>query len=193
MKNAIILHGTGCTPDSFWQPSIKAFLEKKGYSVWVPQLPDADTPDLKKWLPMVMDTGEFNQDTILIGHSAGGPLVLSVLENLSTTIHKAILVAGYARQINKPELILQETYDWKKIKDNVRDLIFLNSSNDPWGCDHKEGLYMWNKLGGSLVLLENEGHMGSDSYNQPFTRFKLLEKLLELEYSRSSIDGSDKE
>jgi hypothetical protein len=45
MKNAIILHGTGCTPDSFWQPSIKAFLEKKGYSVWVPQLPDADTID----------------------------------------------------------------------------------------------------------------------------------------------------
>ena len=50
MKNALILHGTSCTPQSFWQPSIKSFLESKGYEVIVPQLPEADTPDLEKWL-----------------------------------------------------------------------------------------------------------------------------------------------
>ena len=39
--NATILHGTGCNPHSFWQPSIKKYLETKGYEVWIPQLPDA--------------------------------------------------------------------------------------------------------------------------------------------------------
>jgi len=57
MKNAIILHGTGCNPNSFWQPSIKKFLEKKGYEVWVPVLPDTDKPDLKKQLPFVLGGG----------------------------------------------------------------------------------------------------------------------------------------
>lgn len=191
MKNAIILHGTSCNPDSFWQPSIKKFLERKGYDVWVPALPDADTPDLKKWLPAVLNNGMFNKNTIIMGHSAGGPLVLSVLENINTQIHKAVLVAGYARRIDKPELILQDKYNWKKIKGNVRDLVFINSDNDPWGCDHKEGIYMWENLGGTLIVREGEGHMGS-SFKQPYTKFPLLEKILEVEYTRSTIDGSDK-
>jgi hypothetical protein len=53
MKNAIILHGTSCNPNSYWIPSIKKFLEELGYEVWVPAFPDTDKPDLKKWLPFV--------------------------------------------------------------------------------------------------------------------------------------------
>ncbi|MBI4080447.1 MAG: alpha/beta hydrolase [Candidatus Levybacteria bacterium] len=195
MKNAIILHGTGCNPNSFWQPSIKKFLESKGYSVWVPQLPDADKPDLKKWLPFVLKDGVFSNETILIGHSAGGPLVLSVLQNINVTVHKAILVAGYARpksEKKESEPILQNDYDWPKIKGNVRDIIFINSDNDPWGCDHKEALYMFEHLGGTLIIREGEGHMGSDSFKQPYTRFPLLEKLLDLKFSRPVIDDSGK-
>ena len=193
MKNAIILHGTSCTPDSFWQPSIKEYLIKKGYKVWVPQLPDADKPDLKKWLPYVLENGTFNQDTILIAHSAGSPLILSILENIHIQIRKAILVAGYIEvKIGEESLVLQKEYNWTKIKQNVKDIIFINSDNDPWGCDDKQGLAMFKKLGGTLIIREGEGHMGSDSFKQPYRRFYLLEKLLDLEYSRQSIDGSDK-
>lgn len=194
MKNAIILHGTGCSPDSFWQPSIKKFLEKLGYEVWVPALPDSDTPDLKKWLPVVIKDGKFTKDTVLIGHSAGTPFILSILENIDVTIHKAILVASYSRMKGDDDnpLILQDSYDWKKIKKNVKDIIFINSSDDPWGCNDKEGLNLFQHLGGTLIIREGEGHMGSNSFNQPYTTFPLLEKLLELKYSRSSIDGSDK-
>lgn len=194
MKNAIILHGTGCNPDSFWQPSIKKFLENLGYEVWVPALPDPETPDLKKWLPVVMKDGKFTEDTVLIGHSAGTPFILSILENIDVTIHKAILVASYSRMKGDDDnpLILQDSYDWKKIKKNVKDIIFINSSDDPWGCNDKEGLNLFQHLGGTLIIREGEGHMGSNSFNQPYTTFPLLEKLLELKYSRSSIDGSDK-
>jgi hypothetical protein len=165
-----------------------------GYSVWVPVLPDTDTPDLKKWLPFVLKDGNFNEDTILIGHSAGSPLILSILENIKLTIHKAILVAGYFQMKNKDDnpLILQKEYDWKKIKKNVKDIIFINSSDDPWGCNDKAGLELFKHLGGTLIIREGEGHMGSDSFKQPYKIFPLLEKLLEVKYTRSSIDGSDK-
>jgi uncharacterized protein len=194
MKNAIILHGTDCRPTSFWLPSIKTFLEEKGYTAWVPTLPDSQTPDLKKWLPYVINDGKFSTDTILIGHSAGSPLILSILEHINVTIHKAILVAGYAKIKNQKDnpLILQKTYDWEKIKKNVKDIIFINSSDDPWGCNEKAGLYMFKHLGGTLIIRDGEGHMGSDSFKQPYKTFPLLEKLLEVKFSRSSIDGSDK-
>ncbi len=135
--------------------------------------------------------GVFDENTILIGHSAGSPLVLSILEKINVVIDRAILVAGYTHTDGNSK-ILQEKYNWEKIKKSVKDLIFINSDNDPWGCDHKQGLEMWGKLGGTIILREGEGHMGSDSFKQPYTKFPLLEKILETKYSRSVIDGSDK-
>ncbi len=76
------------------------------------------------------------------------------------------------------EPILQKKYDWNKIRENVKDIIFINSDNDPWGCDDKEGYYMFKNIGGTLVIRHGEGHMGSDKFNQPYKEFPLLESLL---------------
>jgi len=76
--------------------------------------------------------------------------------------------------------ILQEKYDWEKIRQNVQDIIFINSDNDPWGCDDKEGYHMFKNLGGTLIIRHGEGHMGSDKFNQPYKEFPLLERLLSL-------------
>lgn len=195
MKNAILLHGTSCSPDSFWFPSIRTYLEGLGYEVWAPQLPDADNPTLDNWLPVALQ-GQYTEETIVIGHSAGGPLVLSLLEQIPVTIHKAVLVAGFARKLrgdgDKPQAILQDSYNWQKISSSAKDIIYLNSNDDPWTIDDEEGLYMWRKTGGTLILRSGEGHMGSNSFKQPYTTFPLLEKLLAVPYTRSSIDGSDR-
>lgn len=169
---------------------IASYLAKKGYKVYAPQLPDPDKPDLKKWLPLVLKDGKFNKGTLIIGHSAGGPLILSILENIKVKVDKAILVAGFGRKLRgdkKLQLIQQTNYDWKKIKSHVKDIIFINSSDDPWTIDHNEGLYLFNKLGGTLIVREGEGHMGSDTFKQPYKKFELLEKLIDLKYSRNSI------
>lgn len=180
MKNVVILHGTGETKNSFWFPWLTKELENKGYKVSLPTLPDADNPDLKKWLPVALKE-TYSSETILIGHSAGGPLQLSVLENIGVRIKKAILVAGYARQISKnPQLELQDSYNWKKIKNNIDEIIFINSDNDPWGCDDVEGRYMLDQIGkGKLIIMKGEGHMGSDKFNQPYKEFPFLLKLIE--------------
>lgn len=117
---------------------------------------------------------------------------MSILENINVKINKAILVAGYARTLGKmvdpqlkkleqdAEAILQEKYYWDKIRNNVKDIFFINSDNDPWGCDEQEGYYMFRHLGGTLIIRHGEGHMGSDKFNQPYKQFPLLEKLLSL-------------
>ena len=76
MKNAILLQGAGETQESFWLPYVKKELEKRGYKVWLPQLPGIDNPKLKEILPFILKKGVFNQETIMIGHSAGVPFLL---------------------------------------------------------------------------------------------------------------------
>lgn len=181
MKNAIILQGAGETTESFWLPYVKQELEKQGYEVWLPQLPDNDDPDIKKNLPFALSNGKFTEETVIIGHSAGCPLILSILENINIQIKQAILVAGFSSLLPSKEAankILQESYDWEKIKQHVKDIIFINSVNDPWGCDDKQGRNMFDHMGGTLII-NAEGHMGSDAFDQPYKDFSFLLRLID--------------
>lgn len=88
-------------------------------------------------------------------------------------------MAGFSTLLpDGPTKILQGKYDWEKIKNNCGEYIFINSDNDPWGCDDKQGMEMWKKLGGRLILWHGEGHMGSDSFNQPYKEFPFLVSLV---------------
>ncbi len=181
MPNAIILHGTSCSPESFWYPWLKQELEQAGYAVWLPQLPDTDHPSLETWLPFVLEHGTFTPETVIVSHSAGCPLTLAVLERLQQPIAQAVLVAGYARRKGDqkaPEAILPEQYNWEVIQRNVKELICINSDNDPWGCTDEEGKFITDHVNGKLIVKLGEGHFGSDSYNQPYKQFPLLKELI---------------
>lgn len=179
MKNVIIFHGTAETKESFWFPWLISNLEKQGYSVSFPILPDSDHPDLEKWLPIALSQ-TYTPETIVIGHSAGCPLILSVLERIDIQIQKAILVAGFVDELESfKEPILQASYNWKKIKQSSRDFFFINSTNDPWGCTDRQGRKMFDNLGGTLIV-NNDGHMGSDTFNQPYETFPILLNLVTL-------------
>lgn len=73
--------------------------------------------------------------------------------------------------------VLQASYDWEKIRRNVKEIYFVNSINDPWGCDDKQGRIMFDHLGGTQ-LVRDEGHFGSGTYNQPYPTFELLDRLI---------------
>lgn len=179
MKNASIFHGTGETPNHFWFPWTKTQLEQKGYKVWLPQLPDTNVPDIKKWLPFALKNGTYNQDSVLIGHSAGCPLILSILQKLTSPIKQAVLVAAFFEDLTKigVEPIIQKKYDWKKIKKNCSNITIINSDNDPWGCDDKQGKKLADYLDGKLII-KHDGHFGSETYKQPYKEFPFLLTLL---------------
>lgn len=179
MKNAIILHGTGDKPTNFWFPWLKRELEKRDYAVWLPDLPNAEFPNRKDWIPFLLEGGKFTEETIIIGHSAGAQIILSLLEKLDVKIQQAILVSGYAKALRKEASSEKnvDEYDWEAIKPKCGKFIFINSDNDPWTCDDKQGRIMFDRLGGMQIIL-HEGHMGSTYYNQPYKEFPLLLKLI---------------
>lgn len=181
MKNAMIFHGTGDTNASYWFPWIRKILEAKGCDVWLPQMPNAEKPNLADWLPFAEKNGTFTDETILIGHSAGSQLILSILEKMDVRIKQAFLVSGYAKPLKESadsELIGE--FDWAKMKGKYQQITFINSDNDPWKCDDRQGRIMMDHLGGVLVIPKGEGHMGSTTLNQPYREFPLLVKLLDI-------------
>lgn len=184
MKTAILLHGTGGSDtDYFWFANTKEYLESKSYNVWWPLLPDTDKPELQKNLDFLNENmPELDKESIIIAHSSACPLTLSYLGNSDTKMKQVILVSGFYQSIDDEgfsELMLQKTpYDWQKIKDAANEIIFINSDNDPWGCDDKQARLAAEKLGAKFILAEGQGHMGSGSFNQPYREFTLLKDML---------------
>lgn len=179
MKNAVLLHGLQGNPDNFWFAWLRAQLTGQGLSVAAPQLPEADKPNLAVWTDFALKNLKFDADTIIIGHSAGCPLTLSILEKLAHPVRRTILVAGFIRlkEMKDDDVMLLKSPDWGKIRTNGCEFFFLNSDNDPWGCDHRQGESLRENLGGTLIVRTGEGHFGSKVFNQIYDTFPLLQEL----------------
>lgn len=177
--NVIIFHGTDCTPDMFWYGWLKEQLKKKGHNVEVPHYPNINKESVEQTLKVVLDSYQLNSETVLIGHSAGVPLILSILERINQPVKGVALIAGFSTQLEegRKEPVLQDNYDWVKIKQNVGGCYIFNSVNDPWGCDDKQGRHLFDNLGGTLII-RSDGHFGS-SKDQEYKEFPLLLNIIE--------------
>jgi uncharacterized protein len=176
-RNAIIFHGTGGNPQNCWYPWLGGLLEARGYAVEIPHYPALNRDPIGTFLPTVLANHAFHEGTVLVGHSGGAALLLAILEHIDTRVSQAILVAGYATRPNTgEEPVLQETYDWEKIKVHVRDPYFINSVHDPYGCDAAQGRSMFDRLGGTQIV-RNEGHFGD--VDDPYPTFELLNRVID--------------
>src|SRR3989344_819661 len=178
MKTAFLLHGTGgSSKDYFWFADTKKFLQKLGYEVWWPQLPHTDSPNFQETLEFVEDNMPASDaQTIVIAHSSACPLILSWLQYVKMSIKQAILVAGYYEPMpdGASSLLQKEEFDWTAIKLACKEIIMINSDNDPWGCDDKQARPTAKKLYAQFILASGQGHMGSGAFKQPYRKFTLL-------------------
>lgn len=157
-RRAIIFHGTGGAPAYCWYQWLGQRLTERGYQVEVPHLPGINMEPIETFLPRVLSDFAFDHDTVLVGHSGGAALLLSLLEHLEVRVPLAVLVAGYGTPPNdQEEPVLQAEYDWARIRSNVTDIYFLNSAQDPYGCDDQQGRALFDQLGGTQII-RPEGH-----------------------------------
>ena len=174
-RNVIIFHGTGASPEVCWYPWLARRLAGRGYAVQVPHYPGLNVEPVATFLPKVLAGHAFDEDTVLVGHSGGAALLLAILQHVNATVRQAVLVAGYSTPPNtSDEPVLQADYDWAAIRAHVRDLYFINSVHDPYGCDDIQGRVMFERLGGTQII-RDDGHFGGD---QPYETFELLDRLI---------------
>lgn len=157
-RRAIIFHGTGGSPAYCWYGWLGQRLTGRGYQVEIPHLPGINVEPIDTFLPTVLAGRTFDDETVLVGHSGGAALLLALLQQLEVRVPMAVLVAGYSTPPNEqPEPVLQAEYDWARIRAHVGDLYFLNSVQDPYGCDDRQGRALFDRLGGTQIV-RPEGH-----------------------------------
>ena len=183
MSNAILLHGTGGSDtDYFWFSDTKNYLESLGYTVWWPLLPNTDKPKLEETRSYIkQNLPALDESSIIIGHSSACPVILDLLQRDDLKVDKVILVGGFYEEIDKEgasALMLPNNFDWKQLKTKAKEYIFINSDNDPWGCNDIQARKASLKLSATLVVPTGLGHMGSISFNQPMKEFWLLKRLI---------------
>jgi predicted alpha/beta hydrolase family esterase len=162
-RRAIIFHGTTAQPGWIWYPWLAGRLRARGYDVETPHHPGTNVEPIATFLPTVLAAHKFDEDTVLVGHSGGAAMLLALLEHLDVTVAQAVLVAGYSTQPNDShEPVLQDSYDWESIRSHARELMFLNSVTDEFGCDADQGRAMFDRLGGTLVV-RDDGHFTADT------------------------------
>ncbi len=186
-----IVHGWGGYPEEGWFPWLKQELEKVGCDIFVPQLPEPQTPDKEKWISALANSvGMPDERTFFIGHSLGCQTIARYVETLSpaTRIGGAIFVAGFFQRLtgleNEAESQriadnwINAPVDFKKIYSLLPKSIAIFSDNDPWvPLDNVNDFE--HKIHSEIIIEHNKGHF-SGSRDGAFTLPLVLEKMIGL-------------
>lgn len=167
-KRAIIVHGWDGYPEEGWFPWLKRELEKQGFIVTVPQMPNAGTPRIEAWVSHLAEVvGKPDEDTYFVGHSIGCQTILRYLEAIDVKIGGVVLVAGFLdvltnlegeeeRAIVKPWL--ETPIDFEKVKQATDNFVAIFSDNDPFVPLEENKKMFEEKLGAQVFVENSKGH-----------------------------------
>lgn len=183
VKKAIILHGTLGNSRGNWFQWLKLKLEDSGMEVWAPDLPKPDSPSLVEWSDFVIDNSPFSidEDTALIGHSAGAVAVLIVAQKLHSRVGQVVSVSAFKDndylKWEPNNRLFDIEFDFLKMKQNCKDFLFIHSNDDPY-CPLGHAEYLAKKTGGKLKVIPGQGHFNLEN-SKKYREFpELLDILL---------------
>jgi uncharacterized protein len=169
MKRAIIIHGWENKPEGQWIPWVKEQLEKDGWSVETPEMPNTFNPNASEWMDMLVSLTP-DRNTLLIGHSLANALIMKYLEKKENEASGAILVAAWDWLMEDVkefhETFFDKGFNFEAIKEKKLPLVVMNSVTDPY-IDFGRSQQLANKLDARFVGVENAGHFTiEDGYTE---------------------------
>jgi len=179
MKNALVLHGTEDSPNSNWFEWLEVELTKRGYKVWLPKLPESETPNMREYVSFLMNNDfNYNSETIIIGHSSGAVAIFGLLSKIKTKINSAYLVSAFKDNLDWDALdgLFEEPFNFAEIQDKAEKIILIHSDTDPYG-PLEDAKYLSEQVNGKLVVLKGQGHFNTGS-NPKYTKFPELLELI---------------
>lgn len=170
-KMAFLIHGWGGYPEESWLPWLKNKLEKKGFEVFVPVMPDTNHPKMDAWLEHLEKlVGTPDEECYFVGHSLGCITILRYLETLEggKKVGGAVLVAGFSDHLNIRDLgtFFETPIVWEKIKLRCGNFVAIHSDNDPY-VPLKHADVFKEKLGAEIIVEHGMKHFsGDDGVNE---------------------------
>jgi len=182
-KRVFIIHGWEGNPSLHWIPWLKSELEKKGFQVVVPQMPNTMNPDFHSWVGYLHQVVKNpSENVFLVGHSLGCITILRFIESLkgSSKIGRAVLVAGFGHDLDyedyKGELssFFAIPIKWENIRKHCNKFIAIHSKDDPYVNFDNSKLFK-EKLNAQTLVHGKRGHYNA---KDGVTEFPELLKLI---------------
>lgn len=171
MKRVFVIHGWGGSPDDDFFPWIEEQFLKRGYEIYIPQMPDTENPKINVWVKFLADLiGEPQEADILIGHSIGCQTILRYLQGLNKEkVDQVILVAAWTTlknlssdehwEIAKPWI--ETPIDFSKAKTHANSIIVIQSDDDPV-VPFEENKKVFEDNDFNVIVQHNKGHFNAD-------------------------------
>lgn len=131
----VILHGFESAPDRPRWIWAKQKLQEMGYEVVLPRLPNPDNPSEEEWVRTALECTDYDENTVLVGHSLGAVAALKVAERLTKPIARLVTVGGFCspKFKDKPRPF-NTTWNWQfigeKIRANTKSITVLHDPRD---------------------------------------------------------------
>jgi predicted alpha/beta hydrolase family esterase len=174
-KRVFLIHGWEGFPENNWFPWLKSKLEKQGFEVIAPAMPEPETPKKDLWVDFLLKLiPNPDQSVFFVGHSMGCQAIQRYLERIpeGSVIGGAVFVAGW---INDPrwegrteeELkVVNDWYDEPKnydlMKQRCQKFISIYSTNDPFILKTN-----WPEaeeiLESKVIMVENKNHFDDEA------------------------------
>ena len=171
MKKVIIVHGWEGSPEEPIHKWLSLELRTKGYEVIAPEMPEAETPVIEKWLAKLNEVSNPDVETIFVGHSIGCQAVLRYLEKLpeNIKIKGIVLIAPWmkldsqtleeegeeVKEVAKPWM--ETPIDFRKVKVHTENITAIFSDNDPYVPVSQKDLFE-RELGAKIIIEHEKGH-----------------------------------
>ncbi|MCK5624479.1 alpha/beta hydrolase [Candidatus Pacearchaeota archaeon] len=164
----VIIHGSPKSEEmakespqnkAHWIYWIKNKLENQGIKTYTPLMPICWKPTYQEWKEE-FEKIPIDEETILIGHSAGGAFLTKWLGETNEKIKKLILVAPAIINLKKEVWELDKFYDFeinKNLQNNVKEIILIESDNDSESILESCKIYS-EMLNIKPIVLKNKGH-----------------------------------
>lgn len=168
VKKVFIVHGWEAHSQDEWYPWLKKELEKKGFQVEVPQMPNTDGPEIGAWISLIKKkVGKPDAETFFVGHSIGCQAILRYLETLPSGVKVggAVFVAGWfhltgleieeEKETAKPWL--ETPVDLANVKKHAKNFVAFFSDDDVFVPISDSRLFK-EKLGAKIIIKHKMGH-----------------------------------
>ena len=167
VKRIVILHCKGATPRDIYYPWLKEQLEKHGYEVQIPELPNPDEPNDEEQADFAQKLCTFDEQTAIVGHSFGGIVALRLLERgvkvQRVTFVAAAISGKFLDGKKRPTVTAacKKGFDFERIKKQAKAFVILPDVTDPV-VSLSDAETLADELGGMLMKGRGvEGHFQS--------------------------------
>lgn len=182
------LHAWGSSPQEHFHGWLQTQLDNQGITNKVPALPDTDNPKFDAWLETATESLNNNENSVVVGRSLSAWTALKLAE--SHKIRKLIIMAptlptaAWFKNIDKviedkimassvKSFVKDNSIDFKKVQQNVGEILFMLSTNDPYiPLAESEAFIAENLPFARIMRFRDAGHFDGKSGFDQFPKLR---------------------